>query len=283
MTTILSAAGAAILVLLAGSLPWAGFGPIGGLDAWNMRAGVLVPWAIVPMAIYLWAYFGFIGGRWGTDGADGRRANLRANRLSGAVWRAAVPAGLIGFGAILALTAVIARLVRLPAGEPISTPPGMPVATMFALLAMQSVVAGVTEESAFRGYMQSIISRRFGVTAAILASGTLFGLLHFPNHPGDVVLMLPYYIAVSAMYGALTWAADSIWPALVLHSAGDVVVLTRWWLTGRPEWQLGAAPPPLVWESGIDASFAVTVLAAVLLASLTAWSCGLVRDQRSKP
>jgi len=283
MTTILSAAGAAILVLLAGSLPWAGFGPIGGLDAWNMRAGVLVPWAIVPMAIYLWAYFGFIGGRWGTDGADGRRANLRANRLSGAVWRAAVPAGLIGFGAILALTAVIARLVRLPAGEPISTPPGMPVATMFALLAMQSVVAGVTEESAFRGYMQSIISPRFGVTAAILASGTLFGLLHFPNHPGDVVLMLPYYIAVSAMYGALTWAADSIWPALVLHSAGDVVVLTRWWLTGRPEWQLGAAPPPLVWESGIDASFAVTVLAAVLLASLTAWSCGLVRDQRSKP
>jgi hypothetical protein len=92
--------------------------------------------------------------------------------------------------------------------------------------------------------------------------------------------MLPYYIAVSAMYGALTWAADSIWPALVLHSAGDVVVLTRWWLTGRPEWQLSFAPPPLVWDSGIDASFAVTVLVAILLAGLTAWSYGLVRDRR---
>jgi hypothetical protein len=82
------------------------------------------------------------------------------------------------------------------------------------------------------------------------------------------------------MYGALTWAADSIWPALVLHSAGDAVVLTRWWLTGRPEWQLSAAPPRLVWDSGIDASFVATVLVAILLAGLTAWSCGLVRDRR---
>lgn len=181
--------------------------------------GLLVPWAIVPMTIYLWAYFRFIGGRWRAAGAERRRANLRANRLPGIVWCVALPAGLLGFGAILAFLAVIARLVQLPAGAPISTPAGMPVATMFALLAMQSVVAGVTEESAFRGYMQSIISRRFGVAVAIIASGALFGLLHFPSHPSDVLLMLPYYIAVSAMYGGLTWAADSILPAVVLHSA----------------------------------------------------------------
>jgi len=279
MTTIFEASGIAILVLLAGSLPWAGFGPISGLSAWNQRAGVLAPWAIVPMALYLLVYFRFISGGWGADGAERRRANLRANRLPGVVWRAAVPAGLLGFAAILALTAVIARLVRLPAGDPISTPPGMPVATMLALLVMQSVVAGVTEESAFRGYMQSIVSRRFGVPAAIVASGTLFGLLHFPNHPRDVLLMLPYYIAVSAMYGALTWAADSIWPAVVFHSAGDAVVLTRWWLTGRPEWQLGSAAPPLVWDSGVDTSFAVAMLVAILLALLVAWSIGLVRDR----
>ena len=92
--------------------------------------------------------------------------------------------------------------------------------------------------------------------------------------------MLPYYIAVSAMYGALTWAADSIWPALVLHSAGDVVVLTRWWITGRPEWQLGAESPPLVWDSGIDASFIAAILAAIVLAILTARSYGLVLDRR---
>ncbi len=280
MTTIPAAAGSAILVLLAGSLPWAGFGRISGLAAWNLRVGVFVPWAIVPMAIYLWGYFTFIGGRWGRSGAEGRRQNLLANRLSWNVWRAALPAGALGLGAILALLAVVARLVHLPAGAPINTPPGMPVVTMAALLAMQSVVAGISEESAFRGYMQSIIGRRYGVAVAIVISGALFGLLHFPNHPGDVVLMLPYYVAVSAVYGGLTWAANSILPALVLHAGGDVVVLTRWWLTGRPEWQMGAVAQPLVWESGVDVPFVLVALIALALAAATAWSYRLVRGIR---
>lgn len=280
MTTILAAAGSALLVLLAGSVPWAGFGRINGLIGWNLRVGTSVPWAIVPMAIYLWAYFNFIGGRWGTYGAEGRRQHLLATRLSRNVWSAALPAGALGLGAILVLLTVVARLVRLPAGSPISAPPGMPVVTMAMLLAMQSVVAGISEESAFRGYMQSMIGQRYGVAAAIVISGTFFGLLHFPNHPGDVVLMLPYYVAVSAVYGGLTWAANSILPALVLHAVGDIAVLTRWWVTGRPEWQMGAVAQPLVWDSGIDIQFVLTVLVALALAALTAWSYYAVRSLR---
>jgi len=84
-----------------------------------------------------------------------------------------------------------------------------------------------------------------------------------------VLWMLPYYIAVSAVYGGLTWAANSIFPALVLHIVGDIVVLTRWWLTGRPEWQIGAAPPPLISESGIDSQFVLTAIASVLLVAAT--------------
>jgi membrane protease YdiL (CAAX protease family) len=283
MTTILAAAGSAILVLLAGSLPWAGFGRISGLGAWNLRVGTLVPWAIVPMAIYLWVYFSFIGGRWGGPNAEVRRRNLLANRLSRSVWRAAVAAGLLGFGAILALLAVVARLIHLPPGAPIRTPPGMPVATMGVLLAMQSVVAGISEESAFRGYMQSIIGRRYGVTAAIVISGVLFGVLHFPNHPGDVVLMLPYYVAVSAVYGGLTWAANSILPALVLHVGGDIAVLMRWWLTGRPEWQIGLVDPPLVWDSGVDVPFVLAALVAVILIAATAAAYHWVHGTRPGP
>jgi hypothetical protein len=128
--------------------------------------------------------------------------------------------------------------------------------------------------------MQSMIERRHGLTVAILASGTLFGLLHFSSHPADVLLMLPYYIAVSAVYGGLTWAANSVLPALVLHSAGDVVVLTRWWLTGRPEWQIGATTPPLVWEGGLDGRFVLTTIASVVLAVLTVLAYGALRRLR---
>jgi hypothetical protein len=92
--------------------------------------------------------------------------------------------------------------------------------------------------------------------------------------------MLPYYIAVAAVYGGLTSAADSILPALMLHSAGDIVVLTRWWATGQPEWQLAATAPPLVWEYGIDASFVLAATSSVVLALLTARAYRAVRNMR---
>ena len=265
MTTILAAAGVGTLVLLAGNVPTSALG------AWNLRVGAALPWAVIPAALYLLVYWRVIDGRWGpSDGAAWRRSSLRANRLSVGVWGAALGAGVIGFAALLALLVVASRLVRLPAGVPISTPADMPAITAVLLLAMQSIVAGVSEEAAFRGYMQSMVEQRYGLLVAILSSGTLFGLLHFSNHPADVVLMLPYYIAVSAVYGGLTWATDSILPAVVLHSVGDIVVLTRWWLTGRPEWQVGATAPPLVWERGIDATFLAAAAAALVLGAVTA-------------
>ena len=273
MTTVLAASGLALLVLLSGSVPWT------LLSAWNQRAGLLVPWSLVPMAIYLWAYFRFLDGGWTASGSEDRRANLQANRLPASCWLIALPAGLLGIGTVLALLVVISRLIHLPEGSPITAPAGMPAPTMFALLAMQSSVAGVTEESAFRGYMQSIVSRRFGVVVAVIAGGVLFGLLHFPNHPSEVVAMLPDYIAVSVMYGGLTWATGSILPAVVLHSVGDIVVLTRWWLTGRPEWQLSTIAPPLVWERGFDAAFAAAVVATAALGIATAWAYAAVHQR----
>jgi hypothetical protein len=72
-------------------------------------------------------------------------------------------------------------------------------------------------------------------------------------------------------------------PAVVLHVGGDIAVLMRWWLTGRPEWQMGAAAQPLVSESGVDVPFVLAALAALVLAALTAWSYRLVRDIRLGP
>jgi hypothetical protein len=135
-------------------------------------------------------------------------------------------------------------------------------------------------EAAFRGYTQGPIEREYGLAVAILVNGTAFGLLHFSSHPGDVLMMLPYYIAVAAVYGGLTWAADSILPALVLHSVGDIIVLTRWWATGRPEWQLAATPPPLVPEHGVDTGFVATAISFVVLALLTARAYQAVRTLR---
>lgn len=260
-------------VLLAGSLPWTAL-----LAASNLRIGTAVPWAILPMAAYLWAYWRYIGGAWGArETAAARRENLRANVLSPDLWTRSLFAGLLGFTALVTFITVMGRVVTLPQSPPLTAPPGMPSATAFLLLVMSSIVAGVTEEAAFRGYMQGPIERRYGPAVAILVTGTIFGLLHFPNHQNDVLVMLPYYIAVSAVYGGLTWAANSILPALVLHAGGDVWSLGRLWLTGRPEWQLTSSAPRLIRDTGVDAGFLGAVGALVVLAGLTIWAYASIR------
>jgi uncharacterized protein len=273
---IVGAVIAGVAVLLAGSLPW---GVV--LAPVNLRVGVSVPWAVLPMAAYLWAYWKFIRGDWGARGsAATRRHDLRANPLPGDIWPAALVAGLIGFGALLALIAVMARLVTLPQPAQIFTPPGMPAVTMFVLLTMASVVAGVTEEAAFRGYMQTPIEERYGLPLAMLVNGTMFGLLHFPNHPDSVLVMLPYYIAVAAIYGGLTWAANSILPSLVLHVGGDIWSLGRLWMTGRPEWQLSPSPPALIRETGVDRGFLMAIASLAMLTALTVAGYRAIRRMR---
>ena len=267
-------------VLLAGSLPWGML-----LAPANLRFGTSIPWAVVPMSLYLWVYWRYLGGNWGPrDTAVMRRESLRANALSGDMWIRSILAGLIGFGALLALLTVMARVVEMPASAaPITTPDGMPRATMFALLVMASIVAGVTEEAAFRGYMQGPIEKRYGLAPAILVNGAAFGLLHFPNHPDAVLTMLPYYVAVAAVYGGLTWAANSILPALVLHAGGDVWSLGRLWLTGRPEWQLSPQAAGRIWDTGVDAAFLLSAGTCLVLAGVTIWAYASIRRLSSKP
>jgi hypothetical protein len=49
------------------------------------------------------------------------------------------------------------------------------------LLLMAVLVAPVVEETIFRGYIYPVVARSFGVSAGIVATGTLFGLLHAPQ------------------------------------------------------------------------------------------------------
>src|SRR5262249_7845996 len=171
MTTIALAVLTGIVVLVSGNLPWAVL-----LAPLNLRVARVAPWAVLPMAIYLWCYWKYIGGSWGSKATSGRRrANLRANLLSTEVWGASIAAGLLGFAAIGTMLVLMARLVKLPDSAPLRLPTGMPSITAFVLLAMSSVVAGVTEEAAFRGYMQGPIERRYGLAIAILVNGTAFG------------------------------------------------------------------------------------------------------------
>ena len=84
---------------------------------------------------------------------------------------------------------------------------------------------------------------------AILITGSLFGFAHFA-HPEVGVVLLPFYIAVAAVYGALAYFTDSTLPGMVLHAGGNMFSAFDLFTRGRSEWQLSAEAQPLIWETG---------------------------------
>jgi len=137
--------------------------------------------------------------------------------------------------------------------------------TIVGLLLAAAPVAGIIEESAFRGYMQTPIERRFGLPAAVLITGTMFALAHLDFTP----VLWPYYMAVAAIYGAVTSIARSILPAIVLHTAGNLYSNFDLYLYGQAEWQAPAtrglsasAIDSAFWLSAADLA-ALSVLAVV--------------------
>ena len=253
---------------------WGGIAGFPGLAGFNLRVMPQLPWAIVPMALFLFCYLRYLNGAgWPRSTSEARRISFRANALSADLWAMSLFAGFIGLAALVPLTAIMGRLFALPAdSQQIDIPAAMPPLTTFFLVVMSSLVAGIVEESGFRGYMQGSIERRYGFAVAFLVSGTIFGLAHFTHHPAVTLQILPFYLAVSAIYGGLAYATNSILPGMVLHAGGDIWSLTRQWMTGQPSWQLAPPQSALIWQTGIDAAFVTSIVAFLLLAAVATWA-----------
>ena len=263
-----------------GTLPWA------GLVSSNSRYGSALPWAVPIMAVYLVLYWRYLarGRGWPQSTADARRANARANAPHADAWGAALLAGMLGLVSILLLQGVMGRLVVLPQQRDLDVLSQYPTLTVLLSVVMSAVVAGVVEETSFRGYLQRPIERRHGPVVAILISGSVFGLMHFA-HPEVGLVLLPYYLAVSAVYGALAYLTDSVFPSMVLHAGGNMFSAFDLFTRGRSEWQLSTAPRPLVWQTGPDAAFWGNVAALVVVGTLTVFAyaalAGVTRRART--
>ena len=267
-----------VAVAAAGTVPWA------GLVSANLRHESTAPWSVPIMAAYLWLYWRYFvrGWGWPRSTAETRRVDSRANRLPGEVWGAALLAGMLGLASVLLLQGILSRLVALPEQRDID-PSQYPLVTVLLWVVMGAVVSGVVEETAFRGYLQRPIERRHGPAIAILITGTVFGFGH-SSHPEVGPVLLPFYVAVAAVYGALAYFTDSTWPSLVLHAGGNMFGAFDLFARGRSEWALSAAPRPLIWESGPDTAFWGNLAGLLVVGALAVWAyiglAGAVRAAR---
>jgi len=151
-----------------------------------------------------------------------RKVAGRANRAPDDLWGSALGTGALGLFTTFLLQGVLGRLVTLPQQQLDLDPSKYPVLTLLAWAVMSALVAGVVEETAFRGYIQGGIERSHGLTTAILITGALFGFSHF-THPEVGIVLLPFYLAVAAVYGLLAAATNSVYPSMVLHAGGNML------------------------------------------------------------
>jgi membrane protease YdiL (CAAX protease family) len=251
-----------MLVMFAGTIPR------NLIFAANLRLFPGVPWAVPLTAAYLWDFWRYLQGAGPPEGtAAVRRAGLRANRVKSVLWAWSLLAGGLGIVALVLALRLANRLVVLPP-QNLPNLANVPKFTVLSLLLMAAPVAGIIEEAAFRGYMQGPIERRTGLTIAILVTGTMFAVAHL-----DFTLILwPYYLAVAAIYGTVTYLTQSVLPAVVLHTGGNLYSNVDLWMHGQAEWQAASSSSDLVWTTGTDASFWTSSAALLLIGAATVWA-----------
>ena len=95
-------------------------------------------------------------------------------------------------------------------------------------------------------------------------------------------MLLPFYLAVSAVYGLLASATNSTYPSMVLHAGGNLFSAFGLFGQGRSEWAPSAVPAPTIWETGPDGPFLTTVGALMLVGAATVLAYrGLFRAARA--
>lgn len=215
------AALAFVLTAVAGGL-WT------ALLAINLATTPAIPWAVAVMALLLWLLWRFLSGAgWPRRASDARRRYLRARQVSGRVFRWTVAAGLLAIISLGGLWIVLFQVAGLP-GRVLPDYSRYPLLTVALALVMASLVNGVVEEAAFRGYPQGVLEGAVGGVAAIL----LTSLLMAPEHAftqGFVWPTLLFYLAVDVMLGTAAYLTQSILPGIVIHSIGLLIFFILVW------------------------------------------------------
>ncbi len=218
----------------------------------NLKFHPEIPWAFPTTLSVLGLYAAYFSG-WGPPAATrgARRKYSRSSAPSAQIWRAAIPA--MGFGII----ALIALRLLSPSVMPVRTPSisisfsVVPLPTVIGALLSIVAIAGVTEEMAFRGYMQKPLEEAYGIVPAVLIVGTMFWIAHLDH--GITVTHLPFQMSASIALGLLAYLTRSLIPAMIAHAAGDVLLVPSYFFH-QPEFAWKALSARPIWE-GVALTF----------------------------
>ncbi|HSJ30764.1 MAG TPA: CPBP family intramembrane glutamic endopeptidase [Longimicrobiales bacterium] len=203
-----------LVIALAGAGTWA---MLARLNATNRPD---IPWAAGVMALYLMITVAWLnGGGPPSESAPKRRELLRLwppQRVETRADGLSTPATVLLLATLTAGWIAIGRLTPVPDLSGYSTS-----IYRWSLFVMSPVVAGVVEESAFRGYMQRGLER-VDPRSAIWITSLIFVASHITHGLGSVIMLGPGIFVVSMLYGHLALRTGTILPGMCIHILGDL-------------------------------------------------------------
>ncbi len=194
----------------------------------NLVTSPTIPWAIIVMALLLWLMWQYLDGKGRPPStSEARHRYLRARPVSLQVFAWALMAGGLSIVALIGFWIVLFQLVKAP-GNTLPDFSHYPPASVALVLFMSSLVGGVTEESGFRGYFQSVLEREFNGAAAIVIAAFVMAPAHGATQ-GFVWTTLLFYFCVDVIFGMMAYLTKSILPGIVVHIIGLLTFFMLVW------------------------------------------------------
>jgi membrane protease YdiL (CAAX protease family) len=218
----------------------------------NLKFHPEIPWAFPITLVILALYAAYFSG-WGPPAAtrEERKKLARASWPVARIWRAAIPAILFGIIALVALRLLSPSLMPVRAPSVSIALSSYPLATVIGALLSIAAIAAVTEEIAFRGYMQKPLEETYGIVAAVLIVAIMFWVAHLDH--GVTITHLPFQMSASIALGLLAYLTRSLIPAMIAHGAADLLLQPAY-LFRHPEFVWKALTARPVWE-GVASTF----------------------------
>jgi uncharacterized protein len=165
---------------------------------------------------------------------------LRYNRpaLESLGWRRSnfnpLLAAVVGVVMAIALSA-LGQLLRTPENDLIDKlVNSWSSFILFALTA--AVVAPLFEELLFRGFLQPLLSRTFGLVAGVLITAALFGSLHLFQYSLAWQYALIIFLA-GAVFGWVRARTGSVIPSTIMHCCFNSVSVIAYLISSHPKFK----------------------------------------------
>jgi len=233
-----------------------------GIGVWSILLMTIpAPWSILPMVIVLWVYLKYFSGAWGPIKRRAiMRASFRSVTLAPSVWKWGIGAAILFVIIVQSSFVVTFRLIDFPSKKftadykMLNT---LPLWVAWAILVGGSIIAGICEETGFRGYMQSPLEKKYGAFIAILITSVMFTIIHISH--SWALPILPHIFFASVLLGILAYKTNSIIPGIIGHSILDIFDYSIWWSDIT-----GGFHQRTIFRTGVDLSFVVWCLVFML-------------------